>query len=74
MVSPSKGTLHIYKETTILLLTIKGFCITVYPFTQFQYDKGAKLFSLYKSKDIFELHLGLFGFMVTHHTKHRPKK
>lgn len=74
MASKSKGTLSIYKETTLLLLAIRGFCITVYPFTQFQFDKGAKLFSIYKSKDIFELHLGLFGFMISTHTKHRPKK
>ena len=65
----SKITYNINKDTTGIVVVIKGHYLLLYPFTQFK--KGAKYFSYFKSSDIIEVHFGLFGIVFGKATSKR---
>ncbi len=63
----------IEKDTTGIVVAVKGHYVLIYPYTRFQWNKGAKYFSFYKGKDLIELHLGLFGICLSKSTGVKKK-
>jgi hypothetical protein len=66
-------TYTIEKDTTGIVVAVRGHYALIYPYTRFQWNKGAKCFSFYKGKDLIELHLGLFGICLSKSTGVKKK-
>lgn len=66
-------SININKRTTLAFLCFKGHYVTLYPFTQFNWNKGAKYFSFFKGTRLIEIHLGLLGICFGKEINERQK-